>query len=229
MSESPTKDHGTAMYSRPLRADAARNRNRIIDAADKLLARHGSSVTLDDVAAEAGVGIGTVYRHFNNKQDLAIEILSDYFIRIGDIVRDCARDPDPWLGLVQMLEYTCELIAGNRAFIGALTGCDSNSMDFDLYQGSVNAALDNLLGRARVGGAVRQEITVVDIWSAISMVQGVAAFTHQVAPDNWRRYLALILNGMRGESTRALAIPSPPLTSAQIKQARTTVAQLRRR
>ncbi|MFE3060819.1 TetR/AcrR family transcriptional regulator [Nocardia sp. NPDC059239] len=225
----PTKTVPPEAHARKPRADAARNRRRILDAADRLLARHGGGVTLDDVADEAGVGVGTAYRHFGNKHDLIAEVLSGYLDQIREIIRQSDRDPDPWRGLVRMLERTCELIAGNRAFVGAMTGSGKDSTVFDQYEASINFALDNLLVRARSIGALRTEITSADIWGTISMVNSIAGFTHQVAPNNWRRHLALILNGIRSDSTPALPIPKPSLTTEQIRQARAAPAQERRR
>lgn len=214
---------------RRMRADALRNRRRILDAADELLAQYGGNVTLDDVAEAAGVGVGTAYRHFGNKDNLITEILERYLDRILENAESAAQHRDSWHGLVRFLEQTCELVAGNRAFIGAMTGSRDSSAAFDRYESALGRTLDELLGRARADDLVRPEIAVGDIFGVISMVHGVAVFAQGVDANHWRRYLTLLLNGIRSDRRPGLPLRPLAMSLEQIRQARTIAASSRHR
>ncbi|MEU2257761.1 TetR/AcrR family transcriptional regulator [Nocardia xishanensis] len=213
---------------RTMRADAARNRRRILEAADELLAQYGERVTLDDVAEAAGVGVGTAYRHFGNKHNLITEILEHYLGQIGEIAASAARRRDPWCGLVQMLEETCELVAGNRAFMAAMTGSHENTAVFDRYEALISRPLGEILERARAEKLVHPEIAISDIFGVISMVHGGAIFTHTVDANHWRRYLTLLLNGIRSDRSPGLPLRPSALSVEQKRQAR-QIAMARRR
>ncbi|MFI6367698.1 TetR/AcrR family transcriptional regulator [Nocardia sp. NPDC050630] len=215
-------DSKSTPLPRRLRADAARNRQRIFEAADKLLAQFGGNITLDDVAEAAGVGVGTAYRHFGNKHQLITEILERYLNRIAEIAESAAQHRDPWRGLVHMLEQTCALVAGNRTFTAAMTGSQESSAVFDKYAPVISRPLNALLERLRADELVRPEIAVCDIFTVLSMLQSVAIFTQTVDPDQWRRYLTLLLNGIRSDREPCLPLRPSALSVEQIRQARTT-------
>ena len=92
---------------RPLRADAARNKRLIMDAARELYAEEGIDVTLDDVARRAGVGVGTVYRRFANKEQLIDGVFEQNFADIAAATEASLANPDPWNGLVSFAEFAC--------------------------------------------------------------------------------------------------------------------------
>ena len=94
--------------ARPLRRDAARNRASLVQAGRELFAEHGLDVSLDDIAARAGVGVGTAYRHFANKHELARAIFTEAIERIIALAEDAAADSDPWRGIVRFLEGAAE-------------------------------------------------------------------------------------------------------------------------
>ncbi len=107
---------------RPLRRDAERNRRLILDAARELFEQRGLGVTLNDIAHHAGVGVGTVYRRFPDKEQLIDALLED---RIADLVgsaREGALDPDPWHGLTTFLERSPRA-PGRRPRRGRTSGC----------------------------------------------------------------------------------------------------------
>src|SRR5436309_3103358 len=97
----------TTAASRPLRKDAARNRAALLEAARAVFAERGLDASMDDVAHRAGVGVGTAYRHFANKYELAGAILHEAVEEIVMLARDSAELPDPWDGLVHFLEGSC--------------------------------------------------------------------------------------------------------------------------
>src|SRR5579862_1591321 len=106
---------------RPLRADAERNRRRIMDSARALFAERGLDVTLNDIAHHAGVGVGTVYRRFPSKDDLIDALFEDGVSRIAGIAREGLEDPDPWNGFVSTLERLLELQEADRGLKELLT------------------------------------------------------------------------------------------------------------
>src|SRR5438477_701814 len=111
---------------RPLRKDAERNRQRILAAARELFAERGLAATLNDVAHEAGVGVGTVYRRFPNKAELVDALFDQYMERLTEVINEALEDPDAWRGLVLFLERMLELQVADRAlgelFVGAAGG-----------------------------------------------------------------------------------------------------------
>src|ERR1700761_2610010 len=100
---------------RRLRADAARNRRRLIDAAAEVFAARGFDATLDDIARHAGVNVATAYRHFANKHELARENVRQCIERAVMIAEEAAAEPDPWTGLIHLLERSIAAIAASRA------------------------------------------------------------------------------------------------------------------
>src|ERR1700755_1693778 len=105
---------------RRLRADAPRNRQRLIDAAAEVFAARGLDATLDDIARHAGVNVATAYRHFANKHELPREFLEQCVDRAVAVAEEAAAEPDPWVGLTQFLERSLEMIASNRALVDVL-------------------------------------------------------------------------------------------------------------
>src|ERR1700752_4409275 len=106
---------------RRLRADAARNRQRLISAAAEGFAARGFDATLDEIAGHAGVNVATAYRHFANKHELAHEFLRQCIDQAAAIAEEAAAVPDPWTGLTQFLERSLEQLASNRALFDVLT------------------------------------------------------------------------------------------------------------
>ncbi|MEV5835506.1 helix-turn-helix domain-containing protein [Nocardia sp. NPDC052112] len=209
-----------------MRSDAARNLTRILAAADRLFAERGVDVTLDDVAQAAGVGVGTVYRRFANKSELLAEILQGYVAELEGRAAAAAVEDDPWFGLTSLLERICELVAGNRGIAIAITELEDGTTFFDRFEASVAPVVGALLDRARACGYVRPDLVPSDVLAMIPMVHTVTVFAESVQPDVWRRYLALLLDGMRAP---AGALPTPALTLDEIRIARAAAVASRRR
>src|ERR1700710_867993 len=103
-----------APTSRPLRKDAAENRERLLAAAAELFAHRGLDVTLNDIAHHAGVGVGTAYRRFANKEEVIDALFEDRLQAVAEVATDALDDPDPWNGLVSFLERALEMQFGDR-------------------------------------------------------------------------------------------------------------------
>src|SRR6201747_135225 len=103
-----------APTSRPLRKDAAENRERLLTAASELFAERGLNVTLNDIAHHAGVGVGTAYRRFANKEEVIDALFEQRLMEVASVAQESLDDPDAWRGLVSFLERALHLRHGDQ-------------------------------------------------------------------------------------------------------------------
>jgi AcrR family transcriptional regulator len=200
--------------SRPLRKDAARNRALLVQAAREVFAERGLDASLDDVARRAGLGVGTAYRHFANKYELARAIFTDAIDQIIVKAEDAARLDDPWDGLVAFLEATAEAQTADRGLREVLMGVHDPD-DMKRVNERITAALATTVERAKQAGAVRPDIELSDIGVVVLMLCMVADVTGDFAPDLWRRYLPMLLDSLRSGSE----LPVPALSQEAFCQA----------
>ncbi|GLF92669.1 TetR/AcrR family transcriptional regulator [Streptomyces yaizuensis] len=194
---------------RPLRRDAARNRERILHAAREVFCQQGLGVTLDHVARHAKVGVGTVYRRFPTKEAL-IRALFEQDLRMRQKAAESAlAHPDPWQGLVDFLAGTTADIAENRGLYEVLLLGAHTSGPIDAARGDMLPFLEALILRAQASGDLRPEVTPSDIPVIQHMLHAAAQFSQGQQPDVWRRYLEVLLNGLRRRpDDPSLATPS---------------------
>lgn len=197
---------------RRLRADAARNHQRLIDAAAEVFAARGIDATLDDIAQQAGVNVATAYRHFANKHELAREFLRQCIDRAVADAEEAAAQPDPWAGLTLFLERSLELIASNRALVDVLTRAYGGEHFAELLQ-RTSPPLERLLARGRANGVVRADVAATDFPPLLEMLSAIIGLEAPGLPD---RYIGLILAGLRpgGES-----LPGEPPTQDRLLRA----------
>src|SRR3712207_4506319 len=144
---------------RPLRADARRNRDAILKAAKRVLAKYGPDAQMDDIARKAKVGVGTVYRHFPTKEALIGALMVERFDQIAGFVEEALDDPDPFNGFVRSLWRGAELGADDRA-ISALFGERVGQMsEIHRCQARLNEAAAELIRRAQDAGKLRPDLT----------------------------------------------------------------------
>jgi AcrR family transcriptional regulator len=178
-----------------LRRDAELNRRRLIAAAHEVFRERGLSATLDDVARHAGVGVGTAYRRFANKEELVDALFDDMIDRVAELTREAAADPDAWRGLATSLEKVCELQAFDRGLREVMLGTGRGPQRQALVARRVKPAVDALVARAKEQGTLRPD---AEPWDLPMIQLMVAAVTDQTGhPELWRRYLRLILDGLR--------------------------------
>lgn len=156
---------------RPLRRDAQRNRQRILEAAQEVFAEDGLRASLDDVARRAGVGVATVYRRFPDKEALVEAIFDARIDVIIDVVEQAQALPDGWEGLVHFLHEVSRVQAGDRGLreIALSTGYGRSRVA--AQRSRVEAGIAQLIARAKAEGTLRQEINANDVpccstWSA---------------------------------------------------------------
>lgn len=181
--------------TRRLRADAARNRAKVLDAARAAFAEHGAEAQMEDVARRAGVGVGTVYRHFPTKQALAEALVEERFDGTIAYVRGLLDDePDPWRALERCFEHCASVQEQNRAWAGALAQMAGGvTGPREHQQRELLALADRILARARAAGVVREDLAAADL---PALFCGLASVV-QAGGDGWRRYLELLLDGLR--------------------------------
>ncbi|MFD6198870.1 TetR/AcrR family transcriptional regulator [Mycobacteriaceae bacterium NPDC060252] len=194
-----------ATAKRPQRADAVRNHARLLQAANEVFAQRGVGVTLDDVARHAGVGVGTVYRHFPGKDELINAVFELNFAAMADAAEEAAAGEDPWRALVEYLEFACERMAGSRGMTEVLHrgGCEQVAAQHL----RIEAAVATLLQRAQSSGALRPDAHPDDFFSIIFSTGALADATRQINPDAWRRQLALLLDGLNSDHRPRRPLP----------------------
>ncbi|QIS22190.1 TetR/AcrR family transcriptional regulator [Nocardia terpenica] len=223
-------NHATTV-SRPrrLRADAARNQRRIIEAARDLFAERGLEVTLDDVAEAAGVGVGTVYRRFANKQELIVEVFDRSVADMAEATEAACRNPDAWAGFSELFDYCCTHMSANRGFSEVLLELPDPMERFASVRSRIQPSMAALMNRAHAAGVLREGITATDFFSMVNMVESIAAFARPVNPEVWRRYMAIVLDGVRSDSIPRQALTVPPMADDDVDCAKAAVFAARKR
>jgi AcrR family transcriptional regulator len=198
--------------AKPLRRDAAENREKVLDAATRVFAERGLDATVDEVAREAGVGVGTLYRRFPHKQALIDELVGSVRRTLLALALEAAAVPDG-TGLEQLLVRVGELQAGQPGCLPQLwTHSDAEAA----VMGEFRSTLVTLLARAQDAGRVRRDAASTDITVAMWSLRGLIEMTRDAAPDAWRRHLELLVAGLRPplDSRFAAALQSEPLAAA---------------
>jgi AcrR family transcriptional regulator len=172
------------------RRDAEANRRRILAAAGEAFGSEGLGVSMVEIARRAGVGNATIHRHYASKQQLLDELFEEWFARRRAAAEQALEDPDVWRGLVRFLDDALADSAAHRA-AGDLYALRTKGRE------RLRTVLDRLLERARADGAVRADMTTQDLIALVLGVGRTIEITGDVAPDQWRRHLAIVLAGMR--------------------------------
>jgi AcrR family transcriptional regulator len=195
---------------RSVRKDSTRNRARLLEAAREVFATRGFGATLDDIARHAGVGTGTAYRHFPNKQAIAAEVLADATTAIAHDARDANAIEDPWLALVTFFERTATRQAADRGLYETLTG-QGNPQEQARIWPQVIASVTDLFDRAHAAGVIRPDAAAQDIAAIFALLGPAFDMSRATDSELWRRYLALMLDGLRPAGQPALPVPPPPI------------------
>ena len=195
---------------RPLRADAERNRRRILDVARRLFAERGLSITLDDVAREAGLGVGTVYRRFASREALVEALFEERMDEIVAIADEALELADPWEALTTFLERTMMLQATDRGLKELVLGSSEGRDRVIRMRARMRPRAEALVRRAQEAGALRADFAPQDLPLLQIMIGAIVDASATVAPDLWRRLLGLLLDGMRASGTGS-GLPAPPL------------------
>lgn len=197
--------------TRPLRRDAERNRLRILEAARTVFAERGLEVSLDDIAREAEVGVGTVYRRFPDKEAL-IDALFEQ--RVGDFaaMAETARaTEDPWEALVTFLEGAVGMQAEDRGLKELLLNTARGQSRVASVRAQITPLVAEIVERGKASGAIRADVTHADLPLINMMLGAVADASREANPELWRRYLGLVLDGLRPARSAPTPLPQPAL------------------
>jgi AcrR family transcriptional regulator len=190
---SATETSAQALISRPKRADARRNYEKVLAAAREAFAEGGESTALEEIARRAGVGIGTLYRHFPNRQALLEAIYVD---EVEEVCRSAAEldGADPWEALNSWFERFIAYIGTKRALAAELLNyLDHDAPLFQVCRASLFEAGEPLLRRAQEAGVVRPDVTIAEV---IQMVVGIAKIPAG-NPGQMEHILRIALDGLR--------------------------------
>jgi AcrR family transcriptional regulator len=188
-----------AQVPRPLRADAARNRALVLEAAREAFAEHGLSVGVEEIARRAGVGKGTLYRRFPTKEALVLAIFDDGLADLEAAAREAARVADPWDAFAGFLAASARMQAANQGFLDMV----ARELGPGLLGGEPRRRLMAIaarpLRRAQEAGAVRADLGPDDVVMLLRMVGSTTrpAAGSRSPEARWRRYLAVLLDALR--------------------------------
>lgn len=185
--------------ARPLRKDAQRNRALILDAAREVFAQRGLAVTLDDIAAHAGVGVGTVYRRFTTRDALIEALFEDRVRDVADRAETALSYDEPWQGFTTFVRDLARVHAEDRGLREVLLA-ENTPARFAEAQARLAPLLDRLVSAAQEQGTLRRDVTSADLPVIMAMVSAAADHTATdatAATGAWERYLDVLLDGLR--------------------------------
>jgi AcrR family transcriptional regulator len=190
------KKAAPAAAERALRADAQRNRDKLVKAAGLAFFQHGIDTSLEEIAERAGVGIGTLYRHFPTREHLVEVVYAREVEALCRAADDLSRKHPPDVALAQWMQRFVDYIAAKRGMATSLKLLlASNSEFFAEASGKIPAALQRLIDAARRAGSIRADIDSSDLLNALSGIYG--APQTQDWRDRSRRLVALLMDGLR--------------------------------
>jgi AcrR family transcriptional regulator len=185
-----------------------------------VFAERGFDASMDDVAHYAGVGVGTAYRHFSNKYELAAAIFAEAIEEVVVEAEKASVADDAWSGLVEFFEAIATRQTADRGLREVLmAGFPSEEDASDQIDERINAPLRIAVARAKAQGTMRTDAEMSDVGVLLTMLCTVADLTADVAPEQWRRYQPVLLAGLRPGGPD---LPVPPLDEAELQTAMRT-------
>ena len=174
-------------------------------------------MTLHEVAAQAGVGIGTVYRHFHSKDELVDEVLITRVGEVAELLQDALRDPDAWRGMTRFLDAVVSMQLTDRGLRETLGQHRVGGDCAQACREHILPLLDALVEHAKEQGAVRSDLEASDlIFIQAALAAVVDERVRQFDPQLHRRYLAMLLDGVRASGTRHSELPVLALSLEQV-------------
>jgi AcrR family transcriptional regulator len=200
----------------PLRRDAERNRQRVLEAARTTFAERGINAPLDDIARRADVGIATLYRRFPTREALieaTFELKALDYVRAAD---EALRADDAWEGFRGYIERLCAIQAEDRGSTDVLTTTFPTAKKLEAFRKASHRKASELIQRAQEQGALRPDFVMGDLIFILIANGAFLQATRDVAPNAWKRYVALLLDALKAGDTKQLP---PPATDRQLYRA----------
>ena len=200
-----------------MRRDAQANRDRIVAAARDAFADEGIDVPVEEIARRAGVGMGTLYRHFAAKEDLIDAVFAESIGKFVEAAQEALVVEDAWAGFCGFLERALVLHFENSGLKDVVVTRAHGRARLEEARAQMRPLVRELVERAQAQGTLRADFSPTDVsmlfWTGARVIEATAS----VAPGAWRRYLGMQLDGLRAEA--ATPLPHPPLTQAQVDKA----------
>lgn len=169
-----------------------------------------------EIARHAGVGVGTLYRHFPARGDLIDAVLAESFEELVALAESALAEPDAWRGFTRFVEEALVLHGGNRGLKDVVETNEHGRTRAQAMRRRLRPLVANLVARAQEHGELRSDFTPQDIALLFWGSDRVIELAGDVAPELWRRQLAFVMDGLR--SANATPLPAPPLTDAQLRR-----------
>lgn len=194
----------------PLRSDAARNRALVLDAAGTLLAERGLDVSMQEIAAAAGVGVGTVFRRFATKDELVAAVVRERMLEVQALAARALEEPEgsTWDAFAAFFVATAEHHARHRGFMEAI--CDSHlrASERDPINTELVSMVREIVARAQTEGSLRADLVAEDIPMLLALVSRTSCTPWACGVEEaWRRPCALVLDGLRADAARTTLAP----------------------
>jgi AcrR family transcriptional regulator len=190
------------VVEKPLRADARRNREKVLAAARAVFSEQGVDAQMDDVARRADVGVGTVYRHFPTKDALLMALTDELFDVIAAHARELLAHDDPWEAFKDALWFGAQKTAGDRAFSEIIAAQRDIPRETCPGEADLVETVGELMRRCIEAGKMRPDVVIEDIPLVMCGIGSASVLPHPT-PDAWRRHLGIVLDGMRAEAASA--------------------------
>jgi AcrR family transcriptional regulator len=194
--------------TRGLRADAERNRERVLAAARDVFAEQGLDASTNEIARRAGVGIATLLRRFPSRDELVGAVFADRMSAYTVAIEEALADPDPWRGFCGYIERVCQMQAEDRGFADVLTMTFPTAKALEEERDRSALGLGVLIERAKATGRLRADFAHQDVPLILMANAGVVTATRAAAPDAWRRIVAYLIQAFAAEAAQQL--PEPP-------------------
>ncbi len=199
------------------RRDARRNHELLVATAREIFAERGVEAPLDEIARRAGLGIGTLYRHFPTREALVEAIFAERVDEFRTVGEAALAEPDAWTGLVGFLEATLELQSGDRLLKEIFLRHPPREGRLTETRLEFSRLFEQVLARAHEQGVLRPDFTVPDLALVLWSFAPVIDATATIEPNAWRRHLHWLLDGLRTRS--ATPQTQPPLDDKQLSEA----------
>ena len=193
--------------AQPLRADARRNREAVLEAARERFRTCGLECQMEDIARSAGVGVGTVYRHFQTKGDLIAALVTDRFERLAERANQALAEDDPWEAFCGLMRFAAELQVRDRG-LSEFLSLQPQLAQHEAVESGLAATTAELIVKAQRAGGMRADAVVEDVPTLICGLGAVTAGAAGSMPTlNWERFLAIMLDGLRAPGVNELPPP----------------------
>lgn len=205
-----------------LRKDAVDNRDRLLAAARELFAEEGLGVTLNDIAHRAGVGVGTAYRRFANKEAVIDAIFEEQLRNLAALAEEALRAPDAWDALVSFLEQSLDKQFGDRGLNDIMNAPVLGLDRISAARDQIAPLIEKLVQRAVREGAVRPDLDQSDLIFIQLGLSAIMNSSRAIDPELYRRYLTLFLDGIKADRQGFTRLPAEALDARQTHEAMTT-------